>query len=151
MSKKCRRCGVEKELSDFWKNVSAPDGHRATCIMCEAHPTMVDGGEMAAYKYAVLSSERPPDTPLAEHNPHQGGNMVEMVELKIEHGNYAIQDFDKCWVCGDHDVLFKVRLINSKTVIVTTICNDCILSSHQEDTLYAMIDGEIATVKYMNR
>ena len=107
--------------------------------------------KIAPHTFVSISSEHPPDTPLAEHNPHQGGNMVEMVELKIEHDNYTINEFGKCWVCGDHDALFKARLINDKTMVVILLCNDCILSSQHGDTLYAMIDGEITTIRYMNR
>ena len=34
--KRCRKCNVEKPLSEFYKNSSCKDGHRNTCKTCHA-------------------------------------------------------------------------------------------------------------------
>lgn len=35
MSKICRRCGVKKPLSEFWRHRSSRDGYRSACAVCE--------------------------------------------------------------------------------------------------------------------
>jgi len=33
--KTCSKCKQEKELTEFWKDRSRPDGHRSCCIKCK--------------------------------------------------------------------------------------------------------------------
>lgn len=35
--KKCTKCDVEKELKDFWKDVTKPSGRHSQCIGCARH------------------------------------------------------------------------------------------------------------------
>lgn len=35
--KKCNKCGVEKELGEFWKDSRVKDGHRGRCKSCINH------------------------------------------------------------------------------------------------------------------
>ena len=130
--KQCRTCGLTKDISDFYKNSSSPDGYRSTCKVCFNRNRNKTGTDGTKSHTPIASGVFSPDKHLLDTERDVPGGYGTQLKLTIPEFNYVMHDTGLCPACNNYDVRFKCFLEDGFTKIPIVICNSCTLKTEND-------------------